>query len=312
MLVAKFKSVQCCSPAGLHRMAYKEWGAPDNPRVLLCVHGVTRVGDDFDALAQALADQYRVVCPDVVGRGRSGKLANPALYGIPQYVSDMVTLIARVTAGSQNGGGEQGSSGDQSSNDSQDSGQVDWFGTSMGGLIGMALASLPGNPIRKLVLNDIGPTLDRAALLRIGDYIGQDLRFPSFEAGAAFVREVSASFGEHTEAQWHKLAADVLVQDDDGQWRRHYDMGLAQPFKTTTVESAQADEAALWAAYDRIRCPTLLVRGEHSDLLSRETAAKMQQRGPRPQLVEIANTGHAPTFVNDDQIAIARRFLLAE
>ena len=299
MVEAKIKSVQCCSPAGLHRMAYKEWGAPDNPRVLLCVHGVTRVGDDFDALARALADTYRVVCPDVVGRGRSGKLANPALYGIPQYVADMVTLIARVTGGSGSGSGN-------------DNGKVDWFGTSMGGLVGMALASLPDNPVRKLVLNDIGPTLDRAALVRIGDYIGQDLRFPTFEAGAAFVREVSASFGQHTEAQWHKLAADVLRQSADGQWTRHYDMGLAQPFKTTTVESAQADEAALWAAYDAIRCPTLLVRGEHSDLLSRQTAEKMQQRGPRPQLVEIANTGHAPTFVNDEQIAIARRFLLAD
>ncbi|MEO7495364.1 MAG: alpha/beta hydrolase [Massilia sp.] len=294
MVEARIKSVQCCSPAGLHRMSYKEWGAPDNPRVLICVHGVTRVGDDFDALAPALADHYRVICPDVVGRGRSGKLANPALYGIPQYVADMVTLIARVTAV-----------------DGAD-GKVDWFGTSMGGLIGMALASLPDNPVRKLVLNDIGPTLDRTALVRIGDYIGQDLRFPSFEAAATFVREVSASFGEHTDEQWHKLASDVLRELPDGQWTRHYDMGLAQPFRSTTVESAQADEAALWAAYDAIRCPTLLVRGEQSDLLSRQTAEKMLQRGPRPQLVEIVRTGHAPTFVQPEQIAIARQFLLAE
>ncbi|MDL2357732.1 MAG: alpha/beta hydrolase [Pseudomonadota bacterium] len=293
MTAARITSVQCISPAGLHRMAYKEWGDPANPRVLVCVHGVTRVGDDFDALAQALSDQYRVVCPDVVGRGRSGRLRNPQLYRIPQYVSDMVTLIARVTA-----------------NADADAATVDWFGTSMGGLIGMALASLPDNPIGKLVLNDIGPTLDPVALQRIGDYIGQDLRFASFDEGAQFVREVSASFGTHTDQQWHKLAADVLREGADGQWVRHYDMGLAEPLRGATEASAKADEAALWAAYDAIRCPTLLVRGANSDLLSRATAQQMLARGPHPQLVEIPDTGHAPTFINADQIAIARKFLV--
>ena len=291
MTATTFKSVQCISPAGLHRMAYKQWGEADNPNVLVCVHGVTRVGDDFDALARALSDHYRVVCPDVVGRGRSGQLGNPQLYQIAQYVSDMVTLVARVTANSA-------------------SGKVDWFGTSMGGLIGMALASLPDTPIGKLVLNDIGPTLDPVALRRIGDYIAQDLRFASFAEGAAFVREVSASFGEHTDEQWHKLAADVLREGDDGQWVRHYDMGLAEPLRGATAEKAKADEAMLWAAYDAIRCPTLLVRGANSDLLSHATAQQMLTRGPKPQLVEIANTGHAPTFIHADQIAIARMFLV--
>ena len=291
MTAASIKSVQCISLAGLHRMAYKEWGDPGNPNVLVCVHGVTRVGDDFDALARALSDHYRVICPDVVGRGRSGRLGNPQLYRIPQYVSDMVTLVARVTANS-------------------DSGKVDWFGTSMGGLIGMGLASLPDNPIGKLVLNDIGPTLDPVALARIGDYIAQDLRFASFAEGAAFVRAVSASFGEHTDEQWHKLAADVLREGDNGQWVRHYDMGLAAPLRGANPEQAKADEAALWAAYDAIRCPTLLVRGANSDLLSHATAQQMLTRGPKPQLVEIAGTGHAPTFINADQIAIARAFLV--
>lgn len=291
MTEAKIKSVQCCSPTGLHHMSYKEWGDEHNPNILICAHGVTRVGDDFDALARALSDHYRVICPDVVGRGRSGRLLNPQLYRIPQYVSDMVTLIARVTAHNEGA-------------------KIDWFGTSMGGLIGMALASLPDNPIRKLVLNDIGPTLDPAALLRIGDYIGQELRFPDFDAAARFVRDVSLSFGEHTDDQWHKLASDVLRQEDDGQWVRHYDMGLAQPFRSATPESAKADEAALWAAYDAIRCPTLLIRGERSDLLSAETAREMASRGPKAQLVEIADVGHAPTFLHDDQIAIARQFLI--
>ncbi|MFL6709689.1 MAG: alpha/beta fold hydrolase [Massilia sp.] len=290
MAVVAIKSVQCISPAGLHRMSYKEWGDAANPRVLVCVHGVTRVGDDFDALAADLSDTYRVVCPDVVGRGRSGRLRNPMFYAIPQYVSDMVTLIARVTA--------EGAS------------TVDWFGTSMGGLIGMVLAGQPDAPIGKLVLNDIGPTLDPVAMQRIAGYIAQDLRFDSFEQGAQFVREVSASFGPHSDEQWRKLAADVLREGPDGKWVRHYDMGLAEPLKLSTPESAKAGEAALWAAYDAIGCPTLLVRGEHSDLLSRETAERMLARGPRPEFAEIAGTGHAPTFIDPAQIAIARRFLL--
>lgn len=273
-------------------MAYKEWGDAANPRVLVCVHGVTRVGDDFDALADSLSDHYRVICPDVVGRGRSDHLRNPAFYAIPQYVSDMVTLIARVTA-------VDGSDG-----------TVDWFGTSMGGLIGMVLAGQSAAPIGKLILNDIGPTLDPVALQRIAAYIGQELRFASFADGAAFVRSVSASFGVHTEAQWHKLAADVLRQGEDGQWQRHYDMGLSIPLQAATPESARAGEAALWTAYDAIACPTLLVRGAQSDLLTAATAAQMVARGPRPQLVDIAATGHAPTFVDPAQIAIARQFLL--
>ncbi|WP_342116145.1 alpha/beta fold hydrolase [Pseudoduganella sp. OTU4001] len=288
---AKIKSVQCFSMSGLHQMAYKEWGDEDNPNVLVCVHGVTRVSDDFDNLAQSLCKDYRVVCPDVVGRGRSGHLRNPQLYRIPQYVSDMVTLLARVLA-----------KGERQT--------VDWFGTSMGGLIGMGLASLPDSPISKLVLNDIGPTLDWTAIQRIGDYIAQDVRFPSFEAGAEFVKMVSVTFGQHTDEEWRKLAADVLRQEKDGSWVRHYDMGLALPFQSVTPESAKADEAALWAAYDAIRCPTLLVRGANSDLLSRATAEMMTQRGPHARLVEIAGVGHAPTFLHDDQIAIAKDFLL--
>jgi pimeloyl-ACP methyl ester carboxylesterase len=268
-------------------MAYKEWGDPHNPEVLVCVHGVTRVSDDFDELARELCRTYRVVCPDVVGRGYSGRLRDPRYYQVPQYVSDMVTLLARLDAGT-----------------------VHWFGTSMGGLIGMGLASLPDSPIRKLVLNDIGPALNPEALTRIGDYIGQEVRFPSFEQAVAYIREISATFGPHTDSQWHKLAADVLRQDKDGQWIRHYDLNLAIPFKSATPEITKQAEAMLWTAYDAIHCPTLLVRGAQSDLLSREVAEVMTRRGPKAKLVEIAGVGHAPTFVHADQIAIAKDFLL--
>ncbi len=287
MTQPRISSVQCLSPAGLHSMAYKEWGDPENPQVLVCVHGVTRVSDDFDAFAEAMADRYRVICPDVVGRGRSSWLKDPRFYAVPQYVSDMVTLVARL-----------------------DVPQVDWFGTSMGALIGMGLASLPETPVRRMLMNDVGPALNFSALSRIGEYIGNDLRFGSFDEGRDYVRSICAPFGPHTEAEWDKLARDVLRKDDDGRWRRHYDPALAQPFRTLTVEAAQQGEAALWAAYDAIRCPVLLVRGAESDLLTRETAQEMTGRGPRATLVELPGVGHAPTFMHADQIALARGFFL--
>ncbi|MBC7404243.1 MAG: alpha/beta hydrolase [Cytophaga sp.] len=268
-------------------MSYKEWGDADNQNVLVCVHGITRVSDDFDALALALSDHYRVICPDVVGRGQSDSLPHPQLYQVPQYVSDMVTLLARL-----------------------DVAKLDWFGTSMGGLIGMGLASLPNNPIRKLVLNDVGPSLNFEAIARIGDYIGQDVRFDTFDEAAAYIREVSISFGPHTEEQWYKLAADVLKKNKDGKWIRHYDLNVSVPVKAITPELAVAAQKMLWAAYDAITCQTLLVRGSNSDLLTKEAAQEMTRRGPRATLVEIAGVGHAPTFLQPEQIAIARDFLL--
>lgn len=284
---ARRKSVQCISPTGMHTMSYKEWGDPLNPKVLVCVHGVTRVAEDFDSLAVALCQEYRVVCPDVVGRGYSGRLRNPMHYQIPQYVSDMVSLLARLEAET-----------------------VHWFGTSMGGLIGMSLASLPDNPIKKLVLNDVGPVLNPEALARIGEYIGQDVRFESFDEAQAYIKAISISFGPHSEVQWEKLARDVLRQNEQGQWVRHYDLGLAQPIKASTPELAAIAQTMLWAAYDAITCPTLLVRGAESDLLTAESAQVMTQRGPRARLVEFAGVGHAPTFLQPEQIAVAVDFLL--
>jgi len=283
----RIKSVQCLSPSGLHSMAYKEWGDPGNPRVLVCVHGLTRVSDDFDVLAQELARHYRVVCPDVVGRGRSDWLANPMHYQIPQYVSDMVVLLARL-----------------------DAQQVDWVGSSMGGLIGMGIASLKGNPLHKLVLVDVGPALDVEALTRITAYMQESPRFADFEQAAHYVQSISAPFGPHDAQQWRKLAADVLRQDSDGSWIRHYDPGLAQPLQAQGMEVLRQSEALLWAAYDAIRCPTLVLRGELSDLLSRETAQAMRERGPRASVVEVAGVGHVPTLVHADQIALVRDFLL--
>jgi len=280
-------TVQCLSRSGIHRMAYVEWGEPDNPKVLVCVHGLTRVGRDFDRLAQALADRYRVVCPDVVGRGRSDWLRDPSDYALPQYVADMVTLIARLGVDS-----------------------VHWLGTSMGGLIGLALAGQPGSPIKRLVLNDVGPKINPEAVERIGDYVGKPVRFATLEEAVDYITLISLGFGLRDRDEWREITRSVLKPDGDG-FTVHYDLKLGLPIKAMTPQLAAASEAALWKLYDQIQCPTLLIRGENSDLLSRETAAAMTQRGPRAKLVEFPGVGHAPMFFDPAQIATVREFLLA-
>ncbi len=275
--------VQCLSPCGLHHMNYYQWGAPDNPRVLVCVHGLTRNGRDFDWLAQRLAAHYRVICPDVVGRGLSDHLRDPAGYTVPQYVADMVTLIARLQVET-----------------------VDWLGTSMGGLIGMGLAAQPQTPIRRLILNDVGPYLDSAALQRIAAYVGVDPVWPSFAAAQAEIQAISAPFGDLSPEQWQALTASSIRQTADGNWRFRYDPRLAEPFKA----ELPAEGIDLWPLYAAIQCPTLAVRGADSDLLSRATWERMAACGPKARLVEIPAVGHAPMFHDAAQIAVVEEFLL--
>jgi pimeloyl-ACP methyl ester carboxylesterase len=283
MTEPRLDDVQCLSPAGLHRMAYAQWGDPANPRVLVCAHGLARVGRDFDDMARALAGHYRVVCPDVVGRGRSDWLKDPQHYAVPQYVADMVTLLARL-----------------------DAREVHWIGTSMGGLIGMGLAALPGTPVQRLVLNDVGPVLKAEALRRIGEYLGQAPLFPDGAAAERYIRAVSASFGLTSDAQWKQLTENSLRQVDGG-WRLHYDPAIAVPFRTQGTGNADID---LWRYYDAIRCRTLVLRGAQSDLLDRATHLAMAARGPKATLREMPDVGHAPMFMDESQIAIVRDFLL--
>jgi pimeloyl-ACP methyl ester carboxylesterase len=278
------RSVLCASPKGLHRMAYVEWGDARNRDVLVCVHGLTRSGRDFDELARALCSRFRVVCPDLAGRGDSDKLPDPMLYGVPQYVADMVTLIARL-----------------------DCEALDWVGTSLGGLVGMALAAQPGNPLKKLVLNDAGPVVSRASLQRIAAYVGVMPKFPTLEKAEEYVRSISAPFGPHSEAQWRSLTERWVRQLSDGTWRPHYDPRMAVAFRAGMPEEGDLE---LWALYEAIRCPTLVLRGAQSDLLGRDTAAAMARRGPKARVVEIAGVGHAPTLMHADQIALVRDFLL--
>lgn len=269
-------------------MAYWDWGDAGNPRVLICVHGLSRQGRDFDTLAQAMSDRYRVICPDVVGRGRSDWLQDPMGYQVPQYVADMVALMSALGAPS-----------------------VDWVGTSMGGLIGIALAAMPHAPIARMVINDVGPRIEPAAIARIGSYMGRPARWTTVDEAADSLWEISTSFGPHTREQWRALTEPQLKDDGQGGYVLRADPGFAVPFKAAAPQAAAAGEAMLWQAWDHISAPTLLVRGADSDLLSRETALAMTQRGPQARLVEFAGVGHAPTFVQPEQIEAVRAFLLA-
>ena len=274
--------VRCASPKGLHRVAYLEWGDPKNQRVLVCVHGLGRCARDFDTLAAALCERYRVVCPDVAGRGDSDWLPEPMLYQLPQYLGDMVTLIARLDVES-----------------------VSWLGTSMGGLIGMALAAQAGTPVQKLVVNDAGPVVSKVSLERIANYFGMAPVFPDIEAADKYLRAVSATFGPHSDAQWRFLTEVAVRKNADGTLRLHYDPRIAEPFRATMPEK----DLELWPLWDAIRCPTLVLRGALSDLLTRETCDKMAGRGPKAKVVEIPGVGHAPTLMHEDQIRIVREFL---
>ncbi len=269
------------SPHGFHRVVYREWGHPLCPRVVVCVHGLTRNGRDFDALARTLDDRFRLLCPDMPGRGESDWLPDANDYVFPTYLTALTALLAHA-----------------------DVEEVAWLGTSMGGLLGMVMAAQPNTPVTRLVLNDVGPVLEPAALARIAGYVGLDPVFDSFAALEAHIREVSAPFGALTDAQWADLARSTARQTADGHWRLKYDPGIAVPFKSANVAAPN-----LWAIWDAISCPTLVLRGAESDLLSADTAAQMRARGPRPRLVEFPGVGHAPPLFDPDQIGPVAAFL---
>ena len=294
--------VSCPDASGGHRMAYWQWGDAASPHLVVGVHGLSRQGRDFDVLARALlaraaaqGQALRVVCPDVVGRGDSDWLKEPMGYQFPTYVGDMLTLLGTLAQQAPIG-------------------QLDWVGTSMGGLIGLMLAGAPDVPLplpmRRLVLNDVGPVIEWQALQRIGQYLGKSGPFESVEAGAARLRELAPGFGPHTDAQWLALSRPMLRPAPQGGWRLHYDPAIAVPYAAVTEESSAQGEALLWQLYDQVTAETLVLRGADSDLLSAATARAMQARGPRPRVLEFAGVGHAPTLVADDQVAAVCDFLL--
>ncbi|OZI75139.1 alpha/beta fold hydrolase [Bordetella genomosp. 12] len=288
-------------------MAYWEWGDPDNARVLLCVHGLTRNGRDFDHLARRLSGHYRVVCPDVVGRGQSDWLTNPMFYTIAQYASDMMTLLARLRPAS-----------------------LAWVGTSMGGLIGLGLAGalslarqthaaqahagLPASQelsIERMVLNDVGPRLQRVALDRICENVGAPGIFNTFDQAVEATKAACANFGPHSEEQWRELADHSYVRAGS-HWIKRYDLNIALALAAQANPQAyEAGERLLWHAYEGLDCPILVLRGAESDLLSASTVQEMRQRNLHTREVVFAGVGHAPTLMSADQIQPVADFLLA-
>ena len=274
-------SLPCLTLHGFHRLNYYESGHADNPRVVICVHGLTRNGRDFDDIARALSSEYRVLCPDMPGRGKSEWLTHKEDYAYPVYCADMAALIARSGAET-----------------------LDWIGTSMGGLIGMLLAAQPNSPIRKLVMNDVGPFIPKASLERLSAYVGKPVSYDSFDAFEQYIRVVSAPFGPLSDAQWRHLAETTARRGNDGRWGTNYDPAIALPFTKRPIA-----DVVLWPFWDRVRCPTLVLRGKESDLLPDETAREMTTRGPKATLVEFPGIGHAPMLMADDQIDVVREFL---
>lgn len=275
-------------------MAYWEWGAQDAAHTIVCAHGISRQGRDFDVLAQALVARagapVRVVCPDVAGRGRSDWLADPQGYQLPNYTMDMLALLSKLQPTT-----------------------LDWVGTSMGGLIGMAVsahAAAAGVSVRRLVLNDVGPVVQWESITRIASYLGRAMEFDSLQQAADAMWSVSTSFGPHTPAQWLELSRHMVKPAVDGKVRLHYDPAIAIPVRGMTQELAALGESQLWQLYDSLTTDTLLLRGADSDLLSVATAQAMTTRGPKARLVEFAGVGHAPTLIAQDQVDTVASFLL--
>jgi pimeloyl-ACP methyl ester carboxylesterase len=273
----QIRRIDVDGPDRQYGLSYADWVSPVAAgRPVVCVHGLTRNGRDFDHLARVLAAERRVICPDIVGRGLSDPLTRPDDYALPTYIAHMAQLLAQLELDA-----------------------VDWVGTSMGGLIGMGIAAMESSPIKKLVLNDIGPFLPKAALARINTYLGRDLRFASLGALEGHLREIHAGFGPLSDAEWRHLAEHSAARREDGRFGLNYDQRLAQPMTTGPIENVE-----LWPIWDRIRCPVLVIRGTDSDLLLAETAAEMARRGPHAEVVEVDHTGHAPALMARDQIAI--------
>lgn len=278
------RSLVCSSPSGLHRMAYTEWGARQNPHVVICVHGYTRTGRDFDYLARALAGRCRVICPDIVGRGKSEWLQDKMGYGLPQFVADMVTLIARL-----------------------DVETVDWVGTSLGGIVGMILASQEKSIVNRLVLNDVGPRVAGEAIRRMREFVGKAPVFDSYAEVEEYARRLSKGLGPHTDEQWRFLTEHLVQQrEEDGRWEFVYDPGIGDAFRLALLFPS----IDLWSVYDQVRCPTLAIRGAESDFLRRDEWRMMAARGPKARLVEIPGVGHAPTLLSNYQIGLVKNFLL--
>ena len=269
----------------LKHMAVHEWGDEKNPRVVICVHGLSRNGRDFDVVADALSKDFRVLCPDIPGRGKSDWLASAAQYSIPTYARFINAMLTEF--------------GIQS---------YDWIGTSMGGLIGMVMAAdagAPGSAMKRFVINDIGPVLEPEAIKRIASYVGLAPNFASYPELYAAARMAITTFGPLTEAQYQHMVSTSCWQRADGRWEFNMDPKVGEAFRAGLAAPA-ADMWPLWLAVTQ---PTLILRGVNSDLLSAATLTEMVARHPNARALTIAETGHAPMIFDEPTVSAVVDFL---
>jgi pimeloyl-ACP methyl ester carboxylesterase len=272
------------SPSGFHHIAYADWGRADDPRPVICVHGLTRQGRDFDFLAARLvAAGRRVICPDLPGRGQSAWLTNPDDYALPQYCADMNAMIARLNVA-----------------------EVDWVGTSLGGLIGISLAGFRGSIIRKLVVNDIGPFVSAAGLRRIGQYIGtMPQKLATIEEADHYLRTVLAPYGDLSDEHWRHLTQHSIRWDEEHQcYTLLCDPAIAQAFG-----SAWAYPLNLWKYWESIKVPMLVLHGAKSDLLSADLTLEMRKRNRMANIFRFDECGHVPPLMDSSQIRVVADFL---
>jgi len=270
-------------PESRHRMTCHQWGDPNARRTLLCVHGLTRNGRDFDVLAQAICGEYRVLCPDMPGRGDSEWLKEPQGYNYPAYAADIFYML-----------------------DALNITRLDWLGTSMGGILGMMAANLRPGLIGALALNDIGCIVSAAGLARILAYAGSSPVFHSRAEAEAALRERCAPFGIREEAHWQQLFAHSFQELPDGTLRFACDPAIL----ASLPPDSGSKDIDLWPLWEKVReIPVLLLRGAQSDLLSHDTALAMQTRHPALTLHEIPETGHAPALMAQEQIEMVKQWL---
>ena len=313
-LPVTLQSFLSLGPDGFHRVAYTDWGETSNPHVVLCVHGLARNSRDFDYLAEVLARDCRVVCMDVVGRGDSDRLEDKSCYRFSTYLSDAAALVARIATPIRSSfltGLQARLSGRSQAT------KLDWVGTSMGGLIGMLLAAKRGSPIRRLVLNDVGPFVPWNALVRLKGHVGNTGALASADEVEQYVREACASFGPLTDEHWRHLAQHSARQEEDGTFVLRYDPAISQglPPHLDPELPHGTGSPARHRPLERVGCGAMPGAGAARCRIER---AAPRDRGRNAGAQEeragggIRRVGHVPALVDDEQISVVRNFLLAD